>query len=363
MLSRGGMTKRALTAVAAAFVLFSAGRARAQSAQDKAGAEVLFEEGKALMKDKKYGLACPKFLESNRLDTGLGTMLWLADCYDKNGQSASAWGEFREAVDVAAKNHDAREKIARDRSNKLEAMLSRMTILVAVPSQLPGMVVKRDNVEVGSATWGEAVPVDPGAHTVTVSAPRKKPWETTVQVQRGVKNLDVHVPALEDAPVPVVVPPPPVVTGPGTEETPQSTERGSRSSGGGSSGGGVARAFGGIMIGLGVAGEGASVGLYLFAKQELDASDAKLNGKPPPCPNPNGTGTQGCNQQGTYDRQQAQNATTGEIAAIIGGGALIVGGIVLIVLAPGSGSGGRSNNRLVPWVGPGVGGLSFQGTW
>jgi serine/threonine-protein kinase len=196
------MAKRTLTAVAAACLLLSAGRARAQSAQDKAVAEVLFEEGKDLMKVKKYGLACPKFLESNRLDTGLGTMLWLADCYDKNGQSASAWGEFREAMDVAARNHDAREKVARDRSNKLEPTLSKMTIVVGVSAQVPGMVVKRDNVEVGQTLWGEAVPVDPGAHTVTVSAPRKRPWETTIQVIRGVKNVDVPVMALDDAPFP-----------------------------------------------------------------------------------------------------------------------------------------------------------------
>jgi hypothetical protein len=355
------MSKRTLTAVAAACVLLSASSARAQSAQDKAGAEVLFEEGKALMKDKKYALACPKFLESNRLDTGLGTILWLADCYDKNGQSASAWGEFREAVDIAARNHDAREKVARDRSNKLEPTLSKLTILVPLPSQLPGMVVKRDNVEVGSAIWGEAVPVDPGAHTVTVSAPRKKPWETTVQVQRGVKNLDVHVPALEDAPVPVTPPPPLVSTSRETEEAPSRAPVSRSSEGGG--GGGAARAIGGLMIGLGVAGEGAGVGLYFFAKAELNDSDALGPNKKPLCSNPNGESSTGCNEQGSYDRSQARNATTGEIASIIGGGALIVGGIVLIILAPGSGSGGRSNARVVPWLGPGVGGMSVQGTW
>jgi hypothetical protein len=53
--------------------------AGAESAQDKAAADVLFKEAKRLMQDGKLA-ACPKFAESNRLDSCLGTTLWLADC-------------------------------------------------------------------------------------------------------------------------------------------------------------------------------------------------------------------------------------------------------------------------------------------
>src|SRR5579871_5091612 len=191
MLPRAGMSTKALQAAVAVGVLAWSGRALAQNAQDKAAAEILFEEGKELMRQKRYAAACPKFLESNRLDTGLGTMLWLADCYDKNGQSASAWGEFREAQDIAGRTHDAREKVAKDRANKLEPTLARMAVVVPPASSATGMVVKRDGVEVGQPLWGESVPVDPGAHTVSVTAPHKKPWESTVTVPRGAKRLEV----------------------------------------------------------------------------------------------------------------------------------------------------------------------------
>jgi hypothetical protein len=351
------MRKGTLGAVAAICVLASAGRAHAQTAQDKAGAEVLFEEGKDLMRQKKFGLACPKFLESNRLDTGLGTMLWLAECYDKNGQSASAWGEFREAMDIAQRNHDAREKVARERSNRLEPTLSRMAIIVGPSSNASGMVVKRDNVEVGQTLWGEPVPVDPGAHTVTVTAPRKRPWETTVQVLRGVKNLEVQVPALEDLPTPIAPPPPLPAYKPG-DEAPATQPRASSSGGGG----GAQRAVGGVLIGLGLAAEGGGIGLYLFAKQQLDAADQGKGSKPNGCNSPDGFGTAGCNQTATNDREQAQNATTGEIISLVGGGVFVVTGIVLIIVAP-TGSDKKSSSRFVPWFSPSGGGMSWQGAW
>lgn len=349
------MSKGTLTAAFLACVLASTGIAHAQTAQDKAGAEVLFEEGKELMRQKKYGLACPKFLESNRLDAGLGTMLWLADCYDKNGQSASAWGEFREAVDIASRTHDAREKVARDRSNRLEPTLSKLAIIVGPGSMASGMVVKRDGVEVGQTLWGEAVPVDPGSHSVTVTAPHKRPWETTVNVLRGVKKLDVQVPALEDAPVPVTPPPPLPGLTPGDDSgTPPPPPPKSGNNG-------VAqRIVGGVISGLGVGGIGAGIGLYFYANSQINLSDVNTGPHPAHCKN-GGFDITGCSSAAQQERIHAQNATIGEIIAFTGGGVLIVTGIVVVVVAPSASS--RSSARLEPWFGPAGGGMSLKGEW
>src|SRR5579883_326916 len=66
------------------------------TAEDKATAEALFNEGKRLMNERKFGEACPKFLASQKLDPGVGTQLNLAVCYEANGQTASAWATFKE---------------------------------------------------------------------------------------------------------------------------------------------------------------------------------------------------------------------------------------------------------------------------
>src|SRR5581483_3808708 len=92
----------------------------------------------------KYDEACPKVEASQRLDAGLGTLLFLADCYEKGGKLASAWATFREAESIAAGRGDQpREQIARTRSAALEPRLSKLWIKV-VEGNDAAIVVKRD---------------------------------------------------------------------------------------------------------------------------------------------------------------------------------------------------------------------------
>lgn len=58
------------------------------AAQGKSPADVLFDEGTALMNAGKYAEACPKLEQSLKLDPGIGGMLWLADCYERAGRTA-----------------------------------------------------------------------------------------------------------------------------------------------------------------------------------------------------------------------------------------------------------------------------------
>src|SRR5262249_30335548 len=102
-------------------------------------AQALFDEGRRLMDAKSYALACPKFAASQKLDPGAGTLLNLADCYDKNGQTASAWATFDEAAAEATKSgHLDWAAQARDRAAALEPTLARLTISVTTP--IPNLV-------------------------------------------------------------------------------------------------------------------------------------------------------------------------------------------------------------------------------
>ncbi|MEO8183404.1 MAG: hypothetical protein ABI895_31605 [Deltaproteobacteria bacterium] len=188
--------------------------AHAQSATDSAAAESLFNEALAMLANKKPAEACPKLEASQRLDPGVGTLLYLADCYQQMGRSASAWGTFREAAYMAKDRKDDREGVAVESAKSLEPKLSYLTVEV---TPVPGVAleIKRDGKAISDALWNTAMPVDPGAHTVEASAPGKKPWSTSFNIADGPRQESVVVPLLEDAPVaadatqlPLSAPPP-----------------------------------------------------------------------------------------------------------------------------------------------------------
>ena len=107
--------KRVAAPLALIVALASARTSLAQtSAADKAAAQALFDEGKRLMDAGQFAQACPKFADSEKLDPGVGTLLNLGVCYEKNGQTASAWATYKEAASAAANAGEAaREKYAR----------------------------------------------------------------------------------------------------------------------------------------------------------------------------------------------------------------------------------------------------------
>jgi serine/threonine-protein kinase len=164
---------------------------------DPAAAEMLFGDAKRLMAETKYEEACPKLAESQRLDPAVGTLLYLADCYEQLGKTATAWATFKEALGVASRMGDGeREKAARDRAAALEAKLSRLKITVSdgAPADL---TIRRDGISVGRALWSTPFPVDPGKHVIEVAASGKKAWTRTVDVPSGGTTTQVDVPTLE----------------------------------------------------------------------------------------------------------------------------------------------------------------------
>jgi hypothetical protein len=98
------MRKTVVTSALLGAILLS-GSASAQTSSDKAAAQALFDAGKRLLSERKYAEACPKLAESQRLDPAPGTLMNLADCYEKAGLTASAWATWLEAA--AAMRHIA----------------------------------------------------------------------------------------------------------------------------------------------------------------------------------------------------------------------------------------------------------------
>ena len=157
----------------------------ADSSEDKAGAEALFNEGRTLLQAGKAMEACPKFEASLRLDRAVGTELNLGDCYERLGRYASAWGMFRQAADDARRlnNVDA-EQAANERARALEPKLSRLTIQ-SPKEAIAGVVVTRNGVVIDAALLGTPIPVDSGPHRIQCRAPGRKDWTQDLEIKIG----------------------------------------------------------------------------------------------------------------------------------------------------------------------------------
>jgi hypothetical protein len=195
-----------LLAVAAAF--FVPARAAgdepsvAPTASGQAEAEALFVEGKQLMAAGKYAPACAKLAASERLDPAAGTLMNLADCYEKNAQLASAWVTFREAVTAAERDGRASwAEQAAARARLIEPRMQTLTIMVdPLQAADTDLEIARDGVVVARSAWGSAIPVDASTERIEARAPGKKTWTTSVAIEAEHARAVVEVPALEPLP-------------------------------------------------------------------------------------------------------------------------------------------------------------------
>lgn len=160
------------------------------NAQQRAAAELLFEEGKKAMDAGDFTQACAKFEESNRLDAASGTTLNLAHCEERRGRVASAWERYRAAVQLLAPG-DRRREFAQTKVRQLEPLVPRLTIVLA-PGAPADTTVSRNGKPL-TASLGIPLPLDPGEYRVLVQASSRRDAEYAVTLEEGeVKGIEVQ---------------------------------------------------------------------------------------------------------------------------------------------------------------------------
>ncbi len=308
------------------------------SPADKARATQLFDDAQKLMGSRDYAAACQKFRGSQRLDPQLGTLLHLADCFEKDGKTASAWAAFKDAAEIAAKRGDTRASLARDRATALEAHLSRLTVTVA--DATPDLEVRLDGEVLDRALWGSAAPIDPGSHEVAATAPGKRAWKKAITVAATGAALTLAVPSLESEPTapPAAVPSKPAATPSPPVPSPALAPRGPEA--GGSS---VQRTTALIVGGAGIVGVGVGSVFGLMSKSRHDQAASHCSGSV-------------CYDQDGVDlSNSARSAGNVSTIAFIVGGAGLAAGAVLWFTAP------SGENKVEVGLAPGV--VTARGTW
>jgi hypothetical protein len=276
-----------------------------------AAAQALFEEGRAAVREGRFAAGCGKLAESQRLDPGIGIQLWLADCYENNGQTASAWATFKEAAAASALKHDPRERVARERAAALEESLPRLLIAVSPDADTRALEIGRDGLPAGQAQWGIGVPVDPGVHTIVARSPGRRQWTASVRVPPGGGLTRVAIPKLELLRASAAEAP---VAGGEPREAPSSSP---------SSTGGPQRWIGVSVACAGLLGLGLGAYYSLSAKAAYDSSNDAGH-----CVDNR------CDGIGRDDRRTAFDRATISTVAFALGGAAAAGGAVIFLTAP-----------------------------
>lgn len=319
-----------LSMTAVSVVLLGTSLAAAEpTAERQATAEALFEQASALVDQGHFAEACDKFAASQELDPGLGTLLYLADCYDRMGRSASAWALFREVQERSHRENQAdREHIAEQRATALAAKLSRLELRVAPARQVAGLSLYLRGALVSKASWNVALPVDPGSVRIEARAPGKKPWSTQISIGIGPSSQTVELPELASAPAPAAKAP---------RVKPSPRDEGARSS--------LQSTAGLFMGGAGLATLAASgfFGYRAYAKNQSSKGECRAD-------SPND-----CTPQGASLREDATKAATVSTVAAVCGVLLLAGGTTLVISAPAPASDRRS--AAAPWQ------IQLRGDW
>jgi hypothetical protein len=209
---------------------------------DPAAAEVLYNDAQDAKKRGDFAVACPKFEESYRLDPVAPTLVMVAVCEERAGKLADAWSHLQEA---AGKLKDEKQiAVTRKLIAGVEPRVPRLTVRIAAGAPA-GTTVRRDGIELRSASLATPLPVNPGEHAIVVSAPGRKDaiFKATVQESRTTE-IEVSTGEL-DATSAVATPP-----------ANAAVERGPTPAGPTQSRGGGSKTLGYVLAGVGVVGLG-----------------------------------------------------------------------------------------------------------
>jgi hypothetical protein len=238
-------------------------------------------------------------------------LLNLADCHERINRTASAWTEFGDAADAAARaGRSTDEAEAKRRQATIQ---SRLSLLAIVAEHAPeDALLRRDGATIDRSAWGTAVPVDPGVHEITMEASGYRAWSMKVTVSDPGKTETVRVPALDPVPSATAAPPSTnPTTGSGGSGAPPPPPDLVPSSGTGQ------RVAGWTVGGVGVAAMAASGVLAVVAREKYSAaeSDSSPSAK----------------HSGSVDAGHFADIATG---VLIAGGVATLTGVVLLLTVP-----------------------------
>lgn len=295
-----------------------------------------FKKGRDAFKQGDFTAARALFQKSFDLHPTPGAVLNLALCEEQLGLIATAWQRFQELTEQVPST-DERYTVAKQHAAALQPRLPKLRIELS-PDVPAGTSVRRDSIAVAGTSLGVDLPVDPGKHTVTVSAPGRDERRYDVTLEEGKRQTLKVEPGPQTAAASTASGVP-TATASATATTPPTVTALPPPSNN--------RRLAGLVIGgAGVAGliVGGITGGLTFAKTgEVEKA----------CPIPDD-----CTTEGLAIADSARTFGLVSTISFIAGGALVGTGVVLVLTSKSSPA---TQTALSPLLLPGGGGLSARG--
>jgi hypothetical protein len=283
-----------------AILLIAVSLAHGQSDEARSEADRLFREGRELIEAGKYPEACERFERSVARDPRqVGALLNLGLCNEKQGKTATALRYYRQTLAAATDSGSAK---TRDHSADRIRVLERDVPVLIFTHEAEPVAGERLLVDDRVVAVDEELTVDPGKHTVVLTAPDRVPYETSVTVKAR-ERRSIELPALAQPTDRLV--------------TKQPSTR---------------RTVGKALTIAGTATVLAAGGLGFYARRDYDGL---FEGVMPHCGRyPDVAGTPACDEYGLSRSERDRSLLDG--AGVIGalGLATLVTGVVLWVTAP-----------------------------
>jgi hypothetical protein len=285
------------------------------SDEDLAAARKLFTDAVSDQDAKRYDTALEKFRRVQAVKDTANVRYRIATCLEALGRRAEALANYQATIRLGEGDRTATDAVraANEHAAELDRVIPRLTVVL--PGDAPaGTQVRVDDAPVDAAALGGPLPFEPGAHTITATAPGHVPFQTGVTLPEGGRvSITVILPATTassaSAPASSAAPPPPPPPPPNR-------------------GGGGPPAGAWIAAGAGVALAAGSVLSFVLRQSNLN----KLSTD---CPTKGADGKLQCPQSLTNEVNSARDAAAveGPLAIGLAAGAAVSAGIAVWLFA------------------------------
>jgi hypothetical protein len=182
---RGGL---ALAAVALATTTGSPARGQGpeDAGTDLATARQLFTDAMADESAKRFDTALDKYRRVGAVKDTANVRYRMATCLEALGRRAEALSSYQAAARLSDGDRTQAEvfRAASEHAGQLDRVVPRLTIVLPAGAPVETQV-RVDDSPVDAAALHDAMPLEPGTHTISATAPGDAPFRTAVTLGEG----------------------------------------------------------------------------------------------------------------------------------------------------------------------------------